>query len=196
LATIEENKEKFIKIYEENIKREGADKLLEYLKATDCFTAPASTRYHGNYEGGLCAHSINTYERFVELVDKYSETKYSDEVIAICGLLHDICKVQFYKKGFRNVKNEDTGKWDKKEIYEISEGFPCGHSEKSIILLQAFIKLETDSILAIRAHMGAFDATAKSGDYLIGNIFEKCKLAVLLHQADLLATYISEAKTE
>ena len=196
MGLVEDNKEKFIKIYEENIKREGADKLLEYLKATDFFTAPASTRYHGNYDGGLCAHSINTYERFVELVEEYSETKYSSEVIAICGLLHDICKVQFYKKGFRNVKDEDTGKWIKKEIYEISENFPCGHSEKSVILLQAFIKLETDVILSIRAHMGSFDSDARAGGYLISNIFEKCKLAVLLHEADLLATYINEAKTE
>ena len=54
-------KEEFISIYNENIKRKGADKLLEYLKKSDFFTAPCSTRYHGAYEGGLVEHSVNVY---------------------------------------------------------------------------------------------------------------------------------------
>ena len=54
-------KEEFISIYKENIKREGADKLLEFLQKSDFFTAPSSTRYHGAYEGGLVQHSVNVY---------------------------------------------------------------------------------------------------------------------------------------
>ena len=54
-------KEEFIKIYRENIKREGSDKLLEWLSDSDFFTAPASTRYHLATEGGLCAHSVNVW---------------------------------------------------------------------------------------------------------------------------------------
>ena len=193
------NKEKFIKIYQENIKREGADKLLDWLKTCDFFDAPASTRYHGSYDGGLCEHSIHVFENLVKIAEPYlrsGEIQASYETIAICGLLHDICKAQFYKKGFRNVKNDETKQWERKQIFEVSEAFPCGHSEKSVILLQAFMKLSKDEILSIRGHMGGWDNDTKAGGYIINNIFEACKLAPMLHVADLLATYIDEAKTE
>ena len=111
-------KERFIEIYSTYIKREGADKLLEYLlsPASDFFTAPASTRYHGNYEGGLCEHSLNVYDALVDILarprvkDLYG-ISYSDESIAIAALLHDLCKVNFYKVSSRNVKNEQ-GRWE------------------------------------------------------------------------------------
>lgn len=199
MSTIEENKEKFIKIYEENIKREGADKLLDWLKSCDFFQAPASTRYHGSYDGGLCEHSNHVYDNLVRIAEPYlqsGELQVSYETIAICALLHDICKAQFYKKGFRNVKDDETGKWEKKPTFEINEAFPCGHGEKSVILLQAFMKLSKDEILSIRAHMGGWDNDSKAGGYIVNNIFDSCKLAPMLHVADLLATYIDEAKTE
>lgn len=132
----------------------------------------------------------------MELTDKYANGLYSNEAVAICGLLHDVCKVQFYKKGFRNVKDDTTGQWIKKDVYEIDEKFCGGHSQKSVILLQAFIKLEVDVIYAILGHMGGFDNEVKAGGYLIGNIFEKSTLAPLMHVADLIASYINEAKKE
>ena len=56
------SKERFIEIYNKYIKREGADKLLEYLVSSDFFLAPASAKFHSSYEGGLCDHSLNVYD--------------------------------------------------------------------------------------------------------------------------------------
>jgi hypothetical protein len=99
-----------------------------------------------------------------------------------------------YKKGFRNVKED--GQWVQKEIYETDEKFPCGdHADKSVILVQQFLKLTTEEILAIRAHMGGWDNAAKGGSYFISKIFERSKLALLLHLADMEATYLIEQRT-
>ncbi|MBQ3940533.1 MAG: hydrolase, partial [Oscillospiraceae bacterium] len=112
-------KEEFIRIYTENIQRKGADKLLEYMlsEESDFFTAPASTRYHGAYEGGLLEHSLNVYHCLKAYLarDRVREVyhmEYPEESIAICALLHDICKMNFYTVDFRNSKNA-AGQWEK-----------------------------------------------------------------------------------
>ena len=106
------------------------------------------------------------------------------------SLLHDVCKANFYKKGTRNVK--ENGQWVTKPVFEIDEKFPCGHGEKSVIILQNFIHLDAEEIYAIRAHMGGWDTSVKGGDFFIGKIFERSKLALLLHLADMKATYLLE----
>ena len=188
---MEELKERFLSLYRQHIVRDGADELLSWILASDFFDAPASTRYHGSYPGGLLQHSLNGYECLVDEValSGLSET-YSDETVAIVSLLHDACKANFYKKGTRNVK--ENGQWVTKEVFEIDEKFPCGHGEKSVIILQNFVRLSAEEIYAIRAHMGGFDTSVKGGDYFIGKIFERCPLAVLLHLADMKATYLLE----
>lgn len=186
-----EKKERFISIFKELIHRDGADNLLDWLNESDFFIAPASTRYHGSYEGGLVEHSLNVYDCLKsELESSGMSGVYDDETIAIVSLLHDICKANFYKKGTRNVK--ENGQWVSKEIFEIDEKFPCGHGEKSVIILQNFIHLAAEEIFAIRAHMGGWDTSVKGGDFFIGKIFEKSKLALLVHIADMKATYLLE----
>lgn len=183
----------FLELYNSLITRDGRDELLDWLTHSDFFTAPASTKYHGSYEGGLLEHSVNVYHCLVSLIAHAGlEGRYSDETVAIVSLLHDICKVNFYKTGVRNVK--ENGVWVQKEVYEVDEKFPCGHGEKSVIILQNFIKLSADEIMAIRAHMGGFDASVKSGEYFIGQIFERCELALLTHLADMESTYLLERK--
>ena len=190
-----EDKERFLELYHKHVIRDGADDLLKWLESSDFFTAPASTRFHGCHDGGLLQHSLNVYDCLVKCIDAAGLT---DDIpadsVAIAALLHDVCKVNFYKKGFRNVKNDETGQWERKEIYQIEEKFPCGHGEKSVIILQNFLRLTTDEIYAIRAHMGGFDTSVKGGDYFIGKIFEKSKLAFLLHLADMSATYLMEGE--
>ena len=106
------SKEEFVEIFTSCITRDGADKLLDFLEhKCDFFTAPASARYHGAYEGGLCDHSLNVYHCLVdylqrERVQELYGLEYSDESIAIVALLHDLCKIGCYKKGTRNVKDE------------------------------------------------------------------------------------------
>lgn len=183
----------FHDIYNTYIKREGADKLLAWLEKTDFFTAPASTKYHCACEGGLVAHSVNVYN--VLRSHHFDEECDNEESFAICGLLHDICKAQFYKTSMRNVKNEETGAWEKVPYYTIEDAFPFGHGEKSVFLIERFFKLKLDEAMAIRWHMGGFDDTAKAGGFGISQAFDKYPLAVKLHLSDLEATYLVEKGT-
>lgn len=176
-----------------NIKREGFDGLMKWLEKSDFFVAPASSKYHGCHEGGLLEHSVNVYHQLDGLVQYAGlQDKYSAETIAIAALFHDLCKVNYYVKGKRNVKDEN-GKWIEKTVYEVDEKFPCGdHADKSIIIIQQYMKLQPEEILAIRAHMGGFDTSVKGGSFMVGKIMEKSNLALLLHLADMLATYLVE----
>lgn len=186
-------REKFLGYYTQHIKREGADALLRWIETTDFFTAPASTRYHGACPQGLVMHSLNVFEVMVE---KHFETGVdSMESFALCALLHDLCKVQFYKEASRNVKNEATGQWEKASYYVIEDAFPYGHGEKSVFLIERFLRLRIDEATAIRWHMGGFDDAAKGGNFSISVAYDKYPIAVKLHLADLEATYLREKGT-
>lgn len=185
-------KEKFIRLYQENITRDGAQDLLDWLVKTDFFTAPASTRFHSAYAGGLVEHSVNVYE---VLRERYFEPSDSEESFAIAALLHDLCKAQFYKLGTRNVKNESTGQWEKVPYYTIEDKFPYGHGEKSVFLIERFMKLRLDEAVAIRWHMGGFDDAVRGGSFAVSDAYNTYPLAVKLHIADLAATYLMEQGT-
>ena len=188
-----ENKERFLDIYNRNIKRAGADRLLEWMdNRTDFFTAPASTKFHGACKEGLVIHSLNVYDI---LKKRNDESKaYSDETVAIVALLHDLCKANFYKETTRNVKNDITGQWERVPYYSIDAPYPYGHGEKSVFLIERFLRLTPEEAISIRWHMGGFDESARSGGYNVGNTFNKYPLAVMLHVSDLEATYLLENK--
>ena len=168
------------------INREGIKELISWLfNKTDFFTAPASTKYHGAELGGLVKHSLQVYYNLMKLAPVQDT-----ESIKIVSLFHDICKANFYKTALRNVKNEETGKWEKQEYYTISEQFPFGaHGGKSVFLVQRFTSLRDDEAAAINCHMGGFDFTNYHNP---SGAFEKYPLAVYLHIADILATYITK----
>lgn len=186
-------KEDFINIYENNIKREGSQKLLEWLQGTDFFTAPASTKYHCACNEGLLMHSLNVYN--VMINKHFNSDEDSLESFTIVSLLHDICKVHYYKISKRNVKNEVTGVWEQVPFYSVEDTFPYGHGEKSVFLVERFMKLKTQEAMAIRWHMGGFDESAKSGGFSISLAFDKFPLSVKLHLSDLEATYLHEKRT-
>ena len=188
-------KEKFVEIYNANIKREGADKLLNYLlsESSDFFTAPASTRYHSNYEGGLLEHSLNVYECLCDYLSRDTvKNKYglspSNETIAIVSLLHDLCKINFYKSSFRNAKNE-KGVWEKVPYYEIDDKLPYGHGEKSVYVISGYMRLTREEAFAIRYHMG-FSSTDEPRN--VGKAFEMFPHAFALSVADMEAAYFLE----
>lgn len=195
-------KDEFLRIYHENIKRPGAEEFLKWLESTDFFSAPASTRFHLAQPGGLVEHSVHVYERLKKL---YSVEKYGDlsdvtvfpeaETIAICGLLHDTCKANFYGVEMRNRKNEH-GQWEKYPFYVVNDQLPYGHGEKSVYIISSFMKLTREEAMAIRWHMGGFDESVKGGSYAMSDAFSKFPLAVLLHVADLQATYLDEGDEE
>ena len=139
-------KEEFIEIYTKYITRNGAEELLEWLKRTDFFTAPASTKYHCACEGGLVMHSVSVFNTMME--KHYDEETDNIESFAICGLLHDLCKAQFYKVSSRNVKNEQTGAWEKVPYYAIDDQFPYGHGEKSVFLIERKMHLKIDEAIS------------------------------------------------
>ena len=190
-------KEEFIEIYKNNIKRDGADRLLAYLVSpeSDFFTAPASARFHGAYEGGLAEHSINVYECLKdylarERVQELYGIEASEDTIATVALLHDICKMNFYKPSFRNVKDEN-GVWQKVPSYEIDDRLPYGHGEKSVYIISGFMRLTREEAFAIRYHMGF---SGNEDPRNVGSAFEMFPLAFALSTADMEATYFLEGK--
>lgn len=189
-----DKKEEFLEIFDSRIRREGAQELRNYLLRSDFFKAPASMRYHCAFEGGLCEHSVNTYKRLLKnVMAEYGEDwekTVPHESVAVCGLLHDLCKIDFYKEDFRNVK--ENGEWVRKPCYAREEVLPYGHGEKSVYIAHSFIKLTREEAMAINWHMGGFDFRAKGGDYSISEAYCKYPLALLLHVSDLEATYIDE----
>ncbi len=195
MRSVEEIKEEFIDIYKTNITREGSDKLLEYLTSSksDFFTAPASTRYHSAYAGGLAQHSLNVYHCMKDYMARervaqvYGLTA-SEETIAVTALLHDICKVNFYKTDYRNSKN-DQGVWEKVPYYTIDDKLPYGHGEKSVYIISGFMRLSRDESFAIRYHMGFSGNEDKNS---VGRAFELFPLAFALSTADMEASYFLE----
>ena len=133
-------REQFIEVYQEHIAREGSQQLLEWLDTTDFFTAPASSKFHCACEFGLVQHSLNVYDLLFE--KHFEEGVDNPESFAICALLHDLCKAQFYKVSTRNVKNEQTGEWEKQPFYKVEDLFPYGHGEKSVFLIERFLRLK------------------------------------------------------
>lgn len=192
-----DHKQRFIEIYNQYITREGADKFLKYLlsDASDFFTAPASTRFHGAYEGGLVEHSLNVYDclrGYLERAKSAFGLEYSEESVAIVALLHDICKVNCYKVGSRNVK-DDNGVWRKVPTYEFDDQLPYGHGEKSVYILSGYLRLTREEAFAIRYHMG-FSGTEDTRN--VGSAFEQFPLAFALSVADMEATFLVEGKAK
>lgn len=188
-------KEEFIEIYQSNITREGSGKLLEYLDSpqSDFFTAPASTRFHGAFEGGLLEHSLNVYRCLSDYLERERvknvyKISCSDESIAICALLHDLCKVNCYVKGTRNKKDKN-GVWQTVPTFEYADDMPYGHGEKSVYIISGFMRLTREEAFAIRYHMGFSGCEPQSS---IGAAFEKYPLAFALSTADMEATYFLE----
>lgn len=198
MADLTKLKDKFVKIYKENITRPGSERLLDYLlsDSSDFFTAPASTRYHGAYEGGLCEHSINVYECLKDYLERERVKdvyglEYSDESIALVALLHDLCKVNLYRISYRNAKNE-MGVWEKVPYFEFHDTLPYGHGEKSVYIINGFMRLTREEAFAIRWHMGFSGEENKN---TIGNALEMFPLALAVHIADMEATFLLEGKS-
>ena len=184
-------KEEFIRIYTECIHREGAQEFLDFLCSahSDFFTAPASTRFHGNYPGGLCEHSVHVYTCLKDYLQRERckttyNMNYSDETIAIVALLHDVCKINVYKLSTRNKKV--NGEWVQVPYYEFEDEMPYGHGEKSVYMISPYMKLSREEAFAIRYHMGFSNEDPARN---VGYTFEHYPLAFALSTADMEASY-------
>lgn len=169
-------------------KRPGIKELVNWLDNSDFKVAPASSRYHNAFEGGLLEHSLNVYKELLRQQDLIKLLNIPWDTAIITALLHDICKVNYYKIDTRNVKK--NGAWVQEPYYTVDDFYPIGHSEKSIIIALEFIKLTDVEIAMIRNHMGSF----VDNDYFKSSaLFNKYPESLLLHMADMRATYITES---
>ena len=187
-------KERFVSLYKQYIKREGSERLLDYLLKSDFFTAPASTRFHGTYAGGLVEHSLNVFDCLSdylqrERVKEVYQLSCDMETVAIVALLHDVCKIDCYKESMRNQKINGT--WQQVPYYEFDDKMPYGHGEKSVYIINGFLRLTREEAFAIRCHMG-FSGSEETRN--VGAAFEMYPLAFALSTADMEATYFLEGK--
>jgi hypothetical protein len=172
--------------------RGGIDDLILYLaNNTDFFEAPASSNNHGAYKGGLVEHSLEVYDNLLKIVSAFN-LKYDLNSLILVALLHDLCKVNFYKADTRNVQDfnpttcNDKG-WSRVPYFSIDDKMPLGHGEKSAIIAQQYIKLTIEEIMTIRWHMGGFDDAARAygGGLALTSAMDKYPLVVALHMADI-----------
>lgn len=211
-----DNKELFEYIARLAIKRDGLEDLLNMLSLSDFYEAPASTKYHLSVTGGLTQHSLDVYHVLINNIPhrisgKQFMNKYTLESKAIVSLFHDICKINVYFPSIRNVKNYDFNReryesnaytksmikqdtigefvWEQEQTFTFNDEFPLGHGEKSLYLIQKYMNLTDDEAMAIRYHMGAFRAEDINN---INKVYSKYPLALALHMADMISTYVVE----
>lgn len=172
----------FWQIYDTCVKREGAKELKEWLLETDWNTAPASTKFHECYAGGLTEHSVNVFYELKRLLGAYPSVKCSEETLAIVSLLHDVCKANCYAIEMRNKKV--NGAWVQEPFYTFEEDFKFGgHGSKSVYLIQKYMKLTDEEAVAINCHMGV-----ENGNWAVNEAYRQYPLAFLLHTADMAST--------
>ena len=186
-----------IKKFEElllSTKREGIEALLEFIRKSDFYTAPASTKYHSCHEGGLLEHSLNVYECLKEKrknpIWEKALKDVPEESFIISALLHDLCKTYFYVVDYRNKKNDETGVWERVPFYTIDDKMALGHGEKSVMIASKYIELTSPELFSIRWHMGWSEP--KENYNALGKSMAKHSLVLALHEADQEATYLLE----
>lgn len=200
-----------------SIRREGMDKLLEFIRKSDFYIAPGSTKFHSSYKGGLLKHSLNVAEC---LLNKLQNPIWSDilskvgrDSLLLVALLHDVCKTYYYTEQFKNQKTYDKKKiieaknqnpscvkrdnkgefvWEVVPVYVVEDKYPLGHGSKSVIFLMQYIKLNMSEIMAINHHMGAFCDSSQWNT--LGKAYEIYPLSLALHEADLEATHLMEVE--
>ncbi len=187
------------------VNRPGMDKLLAYIRQSDFYTAPASTKYHLSCEGGLLQHSLNVLDALRGLLVENTEDgtyeykvagrvieKIPADSVIIMALLHDICKTHFYTTSLRNVKNEQTGRWEKVPYYTVKDKMPLGHGDKSVMIIKQYISMTVKEMYAIWWHMGFADA---SDTRTLGSALDTYPIIWALHTADTLASHAMEEES-
>lgn len=186
--------------------RDGIESLIDYIRKSDFYTAPASTRFHSCHEGGLLEHSMNVLSCLTQKLEQvvWKENGVADSVdeagIILIALLHDLCKTNFYIVEMKNKKvysdhgkkSDSNGRFDWEAVpgYTVDDKFPYGHGEKSVMMIEQFIKLKPIERYAIRWHMG-FTEPRENWNTLTAAI-KKYPIILAMHEADLESTYLLE----
>jgi hypothetical protein len=196
MINITATREKFDKALA-HINRPGIDNLVKWLQTTDFFTAPASTNFHGNYDGGLMEHSVHVVELALtnfNYICKYKpDLANLKESVILVGLFHDVCKVNQYHRGQKWIK-DDNNKWKSYMGYQFKDDLPLGHGEKSLYMVSKFIDLTPTEALAVRWHMGSSEVGTQIDGltkYSYSTAWEN-PLVQLIHIADMASLLLAE----
>lgn len=183
----------YFKYIMQSVRRPGVELLMDYLEKSDFYTAPASAKYHGSYEGGLLEHSINVFKRLslkkcsdIFWKDTLKETDY--ESIVIVSLLHDLCKINLYLPEKRQTEDKE----EKHTVYMYNDQEPYGHGEKSVMIIEDFMKLTQEERYAIRWHMGPY--SGQQDWNTLGKAIEKYHLILALFESDMEAAHVMEVR--
>lgn len=223
MATTEEMRQEEMKEFESlllSTERPGVENLITYIRASDFYTAPASTKYHGAFMGGLLHHSLEVYRCLVrktsisnyniwrDVLKEELKDKEGNDSIIICGLLHDLCKTHFYTTELKNQKNYDPSVvaaadrrqvkhdtngdfiWETVPVYAVDDKVPYGHGEKSVMMIEKYINLTPMERYAIRWHMGFSEP--KEHYNVLSAAIEKYPFILAVYEADMEAAYVTE----
>lgn len=199
---ITSNKEQFINLIR-SIERDGSnvEGLINKLCSSDFFNAPASTKYHGAFKGGLCRHCLDVYIVLKNLVMS-NNLDIQDESLIVCALLHDFSKMNLYETTYVNKKvysengskSDNAGRfdWVSEPGYKtvpVQERFIYGnHEETSEFMARQFIPLTIEESVSILYHHGGMGYDSTKAD--ISNIYSRYPLALMLHLADMTCAYL------
>lgn len=178
----------FMKLPDETPLVPGA--MVDYLVGRGFFIAPASTKYHGAYEGGLYDHSFEVAQLLVQLTKDCGLVWANNRSPYIIGMFHDLCKIDQYRHfpitgriAVGETSVEDVTQWEYNPDTLLK-----GHGDKSVMLLSQFYTLTEEEIACIRYHMGAFTDKAEWEDYTRAiNLHPN---VLWTHHADMLASHM------
>lgn len=166
---------------------------LKWLAESGFFTAPASTKYHGNYAGGLFDHSFTVMNLLVELSAANGLKWKRPASPFLVGMFHDLCKIDQYRPIIKAVEHFDNDQVA--TFYNECVGFEYnpntllkGHGDKSVMLLSQFTTLTDEETACIRYHMGAFTEKEEWRDYT--RAVHAFPNVLWTHQADMLASHV------
>lgn len=184
------------------INRDGKDALLQYIKSSDFYTAPSSSRFHLSVTGGLLQHSLNVFDALIGLLSDNGDGTYSYKVagkeaervtrenVIIMALLHDMCKTGFYNE-ITKWRKDERNNWEQYSAFEIEDRHPYGHGEKSVMMIESYMRLTPEERYAIRWHMGFPEGNDK---YTFTEAVDMYPVIWALHTADMMAAHVMEDK--
>lgn len=174
-------------IYSDELSEKYAQRALSWLETTDFYTAPASTKYHDNDASGLLRHTLKVVNNVTELshMSQFKDVNLAEAILA--AIVHDWCKINFYEEYMRNVKDDETGKWEKVSAYRCKDSeFPFGHGVTSLFIAEKIFKLSVEQALAVRWHMSLSDVSEyEKYDLYVANA--RYPMVLLLQIADQLS---------
>jgi 23S rRNA maturation-related 3'-5' exoribonuclease YhaM len=164
----------------------------KWLIQNGFFTQPASTKYHGAYEGGLFDHSYEVAQVLLDMTDRLNLKWTRPESPYIIGLLHDLCKVDNYitivDEPGETMMGTDEVKGREIHFEYNPNTILKGHGEKSVMLLSQFMTLTEEEILCIRFHMGAYEGQEQWENY--DKAIKKYENVLFTHTADMYASKV------